>query len=107
MGCEDSRRRTFRGSGRGRRGVVAASLALLLVDGFGTTVDTFAEAFIHVPAGRFMRGSDDSDPDARENEKPPHEVVLTHPFVIAATPVTQRLYEALMGKNPSRFTGAE
>jgi len=82
-------------------------LALLLVDGFGTTVDTFAEAFIHVPAGRFMRGSDDSDPDARENEKPPHEVVLMLSVFIAAAPVTQRLYEALMGKNPSRFTGAD
>jgi len=33
LGCEDSRRRTFRGSGRGTRGVVAASLALLRLVG--------------------------------------------------------------------------
>jgi len=37
LGCEDSRRRTFRGSGRGRRGVVAASV--VLVRSVGDAVD--------------------------------------------------------------------
>jgi formylglycine-generating enzyme required for sulfatase activity len=42
----------------------------------------------------------------RDNEGPPHEVLLTRPFYLAATPTTQEQYVKVMGVNPSRFQGA-
>jgi formylglycine-generating enzyme required for sulfatase activity len=48
-------------------------------------------------------GSADGEADARSNEKPRHEVRLSRSFQLSATPVTQGLYEAVMGKNPSHF----
>ncbi len=47
-------------------------------------------------------GSPDSDPDARDNEKPPHQVQVNG-FAIGKYSVTQAQYEAVMGTNPSRF----
>ena len=47
-------------------------------------------------------GSPDSDPDARDNEKPQHQVKVNS-FAIGKYPVTQAQYEAVMGKNPSWF----
>ena len=41
------------------------------------------------------------------DEKPQHEVTLTKGFWLADTPCTQAVYEAIIGKNPSHFKGAE
>ena len=57
---------------------------------------------VSLPAGQFLMGSPDSDPDARDNEKPPHQVQVNG-FAIGKYPVTQAQYEAVMGTNPSRF----
>jgi formylglycine-generating enzyme required for sulfatase activity len=43
--------------------------------------------------------------DAPAAEKPDHAVTLRHPFAVARYEVTQELYEAVMGKNPSRWKG--
>ncbi len=57
---------------------------------------------VSLPAGQFLMGSPDSDPDARDNEKPPHQVQVNG-FAIGKYSVTQAQYEAVMGKNPSHF----
>ncbi|MCK5805321.1 MAG: formylglycine-generating enzyme family protein [Lentisphaeria bacterium] len=57
--------------------------------------------FVEVPAGSFRMGSNDGEPD----EKPVHEVRISHPFWMGKHEVTQAEYEKLAGKNPSRFKG--
>ena len=41
----------------------------------------------------------------RYQDEYPHEVVLTRPFYMAEIPVTQEIFEAVMGKNPSLSKG--
>ncbi len=50
----------------------------------------------------FRMGSDGESP---ATEKPAREVKLRAPFAIAKYEVTQELYQAVMGKNPSKWTG--
>jgi formylglycine-generating enzyme required for sulfatase activity len=57
--------------------------------------------FVRVPAGVFLMGDDTS---GRPYEGPVHEVKITRPFYISVVPVTQGQYEAVKGKNPSKFT---
>ena len=66
-----------------------------------------------IPPGRFRMGSPASEhgglakaDDEREwflREGPQHEVTLTRGYWLFDTPVTQALWEFLMGGNPSRF----
>lgn len=56
---------------------------------------------ILVEGGEFLMGDDNSKYD---NEKPAHRVEVSS-FYMAKYPVTQRLYEAVIGKNPSDFKG--
>ena len=58
-----------------------------------------------IPAGSFMMGSPDSDPDALVSEKPQHKVTITKPFYIGIYAVTQDQYQAVMGSNPSVYKG--
>jgi formylglycine-generating enzyme required for sulfatase activity len=58
---------------------------------------------VGLPAGQFLMGSPDSDPDARDFEKPQHQVKINS-FAIGKYPVTQAQYEAVMGTNPSHFS---
>lgn len=51
--------------------------------------------------GTFPMGSN----DGWENEKPVHQVTLTKDYYIGETEVTQELWTAVMGSNPSYFTG--
>lgn len=55
---------------------------------------------IYVEGGKFKMGSDNGDPD----EKPVHDVTLSDYF-IGETVVTQALWKAVMGYNPSYFEG--
>jgi len=57
---------------------------------------------VGLPAGKFLMGSPDSDPDAKSYEKPQHQVKINS-FAIGKYPVTQAQYEAVMGTNPSKF----
>jgi formylglycine-generating enzyme required for sulfatase activity len=63
--------------------------------------------FVLIPAGTFMMGSPDSDPDAFPIEKPVHQVTLSQAFYLGKYPVTQAQWEAVMGTNPSQFKGAD
>jgi formylglycine-generating enzyme required for sulfatase activity/tRNA A-37 threonylcarbamoyl transferase component Bud32 len=56
-----------------------------------------------IPKGEFQMGSPDTDPDALPPEKPRHRVVITRPFHLGKTPVTQAQFEEVMGNNPSAF----
>jgi formylglycine-generating enzyme required for sulfatase activity len=56
--------------------------------------------FVRVPAGTFKMGDDTS---GRSFEGPVHEVKITRPFYMSVVPVTQGQYEAVKGKNPSKF----
>lgn len=58
----------------------------------------------YVEGGTFMMGALDSDTEAQDKEKPQHSVTLDA-FYMAETQVTQELWQAVMGNNPSRFNG--
>lgn len=64
------------------------------------TVDNVSFKMIRVEGGSFMMGSPDNDSDAFDDEKPQHRVTLSN-YYIGETPVTQALWEAVMGDNPS------
>lgn len=66
------------------------------------TVKGVTFKMIYVEGGTFQMGSDDSD--AYDHEKPIHSVSLSS-YHIGETPVTQALWEAVMGNNPSLFKG--
>ncbi|MEM6634033.1 MAG: formylglycine-generating enzyme family protein [Bacteroidota bacterium] len=57
---------------------------------------------ILVEGGTFQMGGDDKE--ARDNEKPIHQVQVRS-FYMGKFPVTQSLYESIMGTNPSEFKG--
>jgi formylglycine-generating enzyme required for sulfatase activity len=59
---------------------------------------------VHVEAGTFTMGpTGGMVPLATSNELPAHQVTLTQDYYIGETDVTQGLYRAVMGVNPSRF----
>lgn len=62
---------------------------------------------IAVEGGSFMMGATPGQGDnARENEKPAHKVTVDD-FLIGETEVTQELWFAVMGNNPSYFKSDE
>ncbi len=60
------------------------------------------QEFVRIPAGSFLMGSPLDEP-GREAQERQHEVVLSRPFYLATTEVTQAQWESVMGANPSRF----
>lgn len=60
---------------------------------------------VRVEPGTFRMGANEGDAQAFNTEKPAHEVTLTQPYYIATTEVTQELYAAVVGSNPSYFSG--
>ncbi len=57
-----------------------------------------------VAGGTFTMGAPAEDSDADEWEKPAHEVTLSS-YYMGTTEVTQALWKAVMGSNPSYFEG--
>ena len=68
------------------------------------TVNGVSFDMIHVEGGTFMMGALPDDKEASRDEKPAHSVTLSS-FSIGETEVTQELWEAVMGTNPSEFEG--
>ncbi len=60
----------------------------------------------YCPPGTFLIGSAAADAGHHEDESP-LRVTLRHGFWLGDTPVTQRLYDAVMRANPSTFKGPE
>ena len=56
-----------------------------------------------IPPGSFLMGSPVSEEGRLDWEGPQREVTLADGFWLFATPVTQALYDAVTGRNPSRF----
>lgn len=71
----------------------------------GTYTNSIGMEFVLVPPGVFLMGSPDSDKDAREDEQPQHLVTISQPLYLGRYPVTQAQWQAVMGENPSHFTG--
>ena len=59
---------------------------------------------VAVEGGTFKMGAPDADTEASDYEKPQHAVTLSD-YYIGATEVTQALWEAVMGSNPSNLKG--
>jgi formylglycine-generating enzyme required for sulfatase activity len=58
---------------------------------------------VYIPGGEFWMGSPDGEDGAFAREKPHHPVTVPE-FWLGKFAVTQAQYEAITGKNPSRFT---
>ncbi len=69
------------------------------------TVNGVTFKMVEVEGGTFLMGATASqDKDAYDNEKPAHEVTMSS-FCIGQTEVTQELWLAVMGENPSWCNG--
>ncbi len=67
------------------------------------TVGGVSFTMVSVEGGTFMMGAtSEQGSEAGEDEKPAHSVTLS-PYSIGETEVTQELWEAVMGSNPSYF----
>lgn len=66
------------------------------------TVNGVSFDIMRVEGGTFEMGSD--DPEAEEDERPVHSETVKD-FYIGSTEVTQELWEAVVGSNPSNFKG--
>ena len=60
---------------------------------------------VKVEAGTFMMGATSEMKDSYGWEKPVHQVTLTNDYYMGKYEVTQALWEAVMGSNPSYFKG--
>ncbi|MDD4274405.1 MAG: formylglycine-generating enzyme family protein [Desulfobacter postgatei] len=56
-----------------------------------------------IPPGNFMMGSPGDEPERNDDEGPLHRVAFQKGFWLAETACTQDLWQAVTGKNPSRF----
>ena len=60
---------------------------------------------VRVEAGPFTMGATQEMKDPDYDEKPTHQVTLTNDYYIGKYEVTQALWQAVMGNNPSAFKG--
>ena len=60
---------------------------------------------VRVKAGTFTMGATAQMKNPDEDEKPTHRVTLTNDYYIGKYEVTQALWQAVMGSNPSNFKG--
>ena len=67
--------------------------------------DGISIEMVKVEAGTFMMGATSEMKDPYDDEKPVHQVILTNDYYMGKYEVTQALWEAVMGSNPSIFEG--
>jgi formylglycine-generating enzyme required for sulfatase activity len=58
-----------------------------------------------IPAGQFRMGSPVTESERFSDEGPQHVVTISQGYWMFDTAVTQELWRAVIGKNPSRFSG--
>ncbi len=68
------------------------------------TVNGVSFNMIRVDGGTFLMGATSEQQKPRKEEQPVHEVTLSH-YYIGETEVTQELWQAVIGNNPSKFKG--
>ena len=68
-------------------------------------MDGISIDMVRVEAGTFTMGATAEMKDPWNNEKPTHRVTLTNDYYIGKYEVTQALWKAVMGNNPSNFKG--
>ncbi len=73
----------------------------------GFAVGSVVQRLRWVPPGTFLMGSPEHEAGRHDDEGPQHRVTLTEGLWLADTPVTQALWEAVTGENPSRFASPE
>ena len=84
-------------SGGGGSSGQKQSFSLPVLEGYAP----LSMEFVWIEPGVFQMGSDDGDSD----ERPVHEVEISRGFWLGKYEVTQGEWEAVMGSNPSRYTG--
>lgn len=77
------------------------------VAGEAFTVPNINMGLSWIPPGEFLKGSPRAEPERLPTEEPQTSVRLTRGFWMAQTETTQAVFRAIMGTNPSRFTGAD
>ena len=62
-----------------------------------------------IPPGRFMMGASPDDLEAKSDEKPVHEVLISNAFYLGRTPVTQAqwTHSAKTNRRPSFYKGSD
>lgn len=66
------------------------------------TINNISQRFRWIEPGAFLMGSPKDEPE-RYDDEVQHTVTLTQGYWLADTAVTQVLWQAVMGNNPSRF----
>ncbi len=85
--------------------LLTAASMLLSAEELTFTANGVTFKMIRVEGGTFTMGAtDEQEVAAEDDERPPHQVTLSTYF-IGQTEVTQELWEAVMGDNPSRHKG--
>jgi formylglycine-generating enzyme required for sulfatase activity len=69
------------------------------------TIDGIRYEMAWIPPGEFQMGSD--APEAEHDEQPVHTVLISKPFWLGKTEVTQGMWRAVMGTNPSKFKSGD
>ncbi len=64
------------------------------------------DEMVLIPKGEFVMGALVDDSDAFASEMPRHKVTLPRAFLMGKYPVTQALWDSVMGSNRSYFKGA-
>ena len=94
-----------RSGGKTDDGVVAAKSGVVLDSVTTFTVKDVSFKIILVSGGTFTMGATgEQENSPLDDEKPVHQVTLSE-FGIADTEVTQELWQAVMGSNPSQVQG--
>ena len=67
--------------------------------------DGISIEMVKIEAGTFMMGATSEMKNPDIDEKPVHQVTLTNDYYMGKYEVTQALWEAVMGSNPSKYKG--
>ena len=91
-----------------REKLAGANICFKVVANSGRfTVRGVSFEMVRVEGGTFRMGAtSEQEDDANSDEKPVHSVTLSS-YYIGKTEVTQALWQAVMGSNPSAFQGAD
>ena len=89
-------------------GVLLCAIVLSADPGDATNVlKVFRDEFVSITPGqgRFPAVFEMGSEQGPQHERPPHRVAIKHNFHVARYEVPQNLWEAVMGRNPSKWKG--